>query len=88
MLRAKSCCHKKDIICADYSHNLGLIATGGRDFNVRIWEYERMRFEDDIKAHKDEVTTVKFLNKLPLLLTGDREGVIYIWLVKDLPEGR
>lgn len=47
-----------------------------------------MRFEDDIRAHKDEVTTVKFLNKLPLLLSGDREGVIYIWLVRDLPEGR
>lgn len=67
---------------------MGLIATGGRDFNVRIWEYERMRFEDDIKAHEDEVTTIKFLNPLPLLLTADSKGVMFIWLVKDLPEGR
>ena len=88
MLRAKSCCHKKDIISGDYSHNLGLIATGGRDFNVRIWEYERMRFEDDIRAHEDEVTTVKFLSPLPLLLTADSRGVMFIWLIKNLPEGR
>lgn len=47
-----------------------------------------MRFEDDIKAHEDEVTTVKFLNPLPLLLTADSKGVMFIWLVKDLPEGR
>jgi len=48
VMRAKKLCHKKDIICGDYAHNLGLIATGGRDNKVRIWEYERMKFEDEI----------------------------------------
>lgn len=48
-----------------------------------------MRFEDDInRKHKDEVTIVKFLNPLPLLLTADSKGVMFIWLVRDLPEGR
>lgn len=83
VLRAKSCCHKRDIISGDYSHNLGLIATGGRDYNVRIWEYEKMKFLIDIKAHEDEVTTVKFLNPLPLLLTADSKGVIFIWQLDE-----
>lgn len=47
-----------------------------------------MRFEDDIKAHKDEVTTVKFLNPLPLLLTADSTGVMFIWKIWPLPDGR
>jgi WD40 repeat protein len=48
VLRRHGGCHKKDITCGDYAHNLGLIATGGQDCKVRIWEYERMKFEDEI----------------------------------------
>ena len=90
VMRAKRMCHKKDIVSGDYSHNLGLIATGGRDFKVRIWEYERMKFEDEIIAHKDEVTTVKFLKPFPLLMTADSKGVMYIWLLQTskTPEER
>jgi len=42
VMRGKANCHWKDIICGDYSHNLQLIATGGRDNSVRIWSYERV----------------------------------------------
>lgn len=41
-------CHTKDISCGDYSHNLGYIATGSRDCKVRIWEYEKMKFIDEL----------------------------------------
>jgi len=54
--------HSKDISCGDYSHNLGLIATGGRDNKVRIWEYEKMKFIDEITCNSNEVAIVKFLN--------------------------
>ena len=82
VLRARCDCHKKDIICGDYSHNLGLIATGGRDNLVRLWDYERMKEADNgIRAHKDEVTIVKFLKPFPLLMTSDSKGVMYIWLL-------
>jgi WD40 repeat protein len=74
-------CHKKDIICGDYSHNLGLIATGGRDCKTRIWEYERMKFEDEIQAF-NEVSIVKFLYPFPVLLTADSTGWIHIWLLE------
>lgn len=83
VLREKRSCHKKDIISGDYSHNLGLIATGSRDHDVRIWEYEKMKMEDEIQAHNDEVTTVKFLRPFPLLMTADSKGVMYIWLIRQ-----
>tara|TARA_B110001450_G_scaffold242872_1_gene253589 strand:- start:356 stop:1618 length:1263 start_codon:yes stop_codon:yes gene_type:complete len=84
VLREMRLCHKKDIISGDYAHNLGLIATGGKDNLVRIWEYERMKHDNEIVAHKDEVTTVKFLKPFPLLMTADSKGVMFIWyLTKD-----
>ena len=71
VLRGRAKAHKKDIICGDYAHNLGLIATGGRDHKVRLWEYERVKFEDEISAHTNEVVIVKFLKPFPLLVTAD-----------------
>ena len=73
-------CHRKDIISGDYSHNLGLIATGGRDNVVRIWCYEPFKNVDEIFAHEDEVTKVKFLQPFNLLMSADSTGVMYIYL--------
>lgn len=42
ILRGRVNCHKKEILCGDYSGILDLIATGGRDKVVRLWEYERV----------------------------------------------
>lgn len=88
VLRCKYKCHRNAIISGDYSHNLGLIATGGRDNCVRIWKYEPFKNEDEIFAHEDEVTKVKFLQPFPLLMTADLTGVMYIWLIRPHPEGR
>jgi WD40 repeat protein len=87
VLRAMRKCHKRDIISGDYAHNLGLIATGGKDNLVRIWDYERMKHENEIIAHKDEVTTVKFLKPFPLLMTADSKGVMYIWYINPQLSG-
>jgi WD40 repeat protein len=58
-----------------------MIATGSRDFNVRIWEYEKFRMLFELRAHEEEVTMVKFLKPLPLLLTADSKGILYVWLI-------
>lgn len=88
VLRGRENCHRKDIICGDYSHNLGLIATGGRDNSVRIWEYEKMILLDEIKNHNSEVTMVHFIKPYPLLVTADSSGVICIWLIKKQREAK
>lgn len=58
-----------------------MIATGSRDHNVRVWSYEKFRLSFELRAHEDEVTTVRFLKPLPLLLTADCKGIMYIWLI-------
>jgi WD40 repeat protein len=60
--------------------HLDLIATGGRDNKVRIWDYERIRTIEENKeegptnAHTSEVTNVKFIKPFPLLITTDING--------------
>jgi WD40 repeat protein len=48
-----------------------LIATGSRDNSVRIWDYERVKLEDELIGHTSEVTILKFLKPFPILLTAD-----------------
>jgi hypothetical protein len=74
VLRGKKNCHKKDIICGAYCHNLGLIATGSRDNTVRVWDYEKVKLEDELIGHTSDVVIVKFLNPFPILLSADNSG--------------
>jgi len=87
VLRGKVNCHTKDIISADYSHNLGLIATGSRNHRIRLWEYEKVKFEDELKGHTNEITLVKFIPPFPLLITCDNTGELMLWLTIPHDEG-
>lgn len=85
VLRGKKNCHKKDITCGAYSHNLGLIATGSRDYTVRVWDYEKVKLEDELIGHTSDVVILKFLNPFPILLSADNSGQLYLWLTKPHP---
>jgi len=52
-LRERAEAHSADIITGDYSHNLGLIVTGGWDNKVWVWDYERVKMEFEILIHGD-----------------------------------
>ena len=82
--RGKPECHKKDIICGAYGHNLGLIATGSQDCRVKVWDYERVILLDEF-VHKLEVQIVHFIKPFPLLLTSDSVGTLRIWIVRPPP---
>ena len=60
-MRGKADAHAGDIICGDYSHNLGLIVTGGRDSKVKIWDYERVKLESEFGGHQETLVLAKFI---------------------------
>lgn len=73
--------------------DLDLIATGGKDNRVRIWDYERIipamdesNDEGPTFAHTSDVTLVKFIRPFPLLISADTSGQLYIWLTKPHPQ--
>jgi WD40 repeat protein len=94
LLRGRLEAHSKDIICGDLALHLDLIATGGRDNKVKIWDYERIMSIDESNdtnsgitlAHTSEVTIVRFIKDLPLLITTDISGQLYIWLTRPHKE--
>ena len=91
LLREVCNAHSKDIITGDFAMNLDLIATGGRDNVVRIWDYEKIVPLEEIKGDQspegaNEITMVKFIQPFPLLLTSDNTGQIYVWLTKPHPQ--
>ena len=79
------------ILCMDYNYDGSRLATGGRDFFVRVWD-------DDIKAlsyefsaasfgnrgHSNRVFSVKFLPDNPnLLMSGGWDANILIWDLRE-----
>lgn len=93
LLRGRTDSHTKDIICADLAMHLDLIATGGRDNRVRIWDYERIQPAMDelpdsgpCYAHTADVTLVRFIKPFPLLITTDTSGQLYVWLTAPHPD--
>ena len=86
-LRGKPECHKKEIMCGSYGHNLGLIATGSQDCRAKVWDYERVILLDEF-IHKNEVQIVHFIKPFPLLLTSDSSGTLRIWIVRPPPPAK
>jgi WD40 repeat protein len=71
--------HTKDITCLGYSKILDLVVTGSRDSSVRVWDFETMKLENILHAHKAEINILKFLDPYPLLVSGDNSGTLAIW---------
>ena len=66
-----------------------MIATGGRDNKVKIWDYEllkdideRNEGQDITNAHQSEVSLVRFIKPFPLLITTDANSQLYVWVTK------
>lgn len=87
-MRGKADAHAGDIICGDYSHNLGLIVTGGRDYKVKIWDYERVKLESEFGGHQETLVLAKFIEPFELLLTADQSGVMYLWSIAELAHNK
>ena len=46
---------------------------------VRIWDYQTKTCIQTLEGHTENVTSVLFHPKLPILLTGSEDGTVRIW---------
>jgi WD40 repeat protein len=60
---------------------------GANNHRVRLWDYEKVKYEDELKGHTNEVSIVRFINPFPLLITADNTGELYLWLTIPHEEG-
>lgn len=73
--------HQGWVRSMDASPNGGLIATGGNDNMVRVWNASDGSLLRELVGHKGHIYSVHFHPQGDLLLTGDLMGVIKQWEV-------
>jgi WD40 repeat protein len=44
-----------------------------------LWDFQDLQLQDSLPLHETEVTALAFLSPLPLLLSGDIQGRIFLW---------
>ncbi|ETP10520.1 hypothetical protein F441_13849 [Phytophthora nicotianae CJ01A1] len=95
LLRCITDAHDSDIKCLAYCHALSLVASGGTDGVIKIWDYIYFLLEDtctppaptgasfNTSTHgaltTSEVNVLEFIEPYPLLLSGHESGQVCIW---------
>ncbi|KRX08309.1 WD40-repeat-containing domain [Pseudocohnilembus persalinus] len=86
LLRKIENTYQTDLTMGAYSDNLQLIATMGRDAEIRIWDVEKGTYKSKIESNiqYQSMYHMKFLDPFPLLATADIAGYIYVWSTQPL----
>jgi len=68
--------HTDEVLCAGWSEN-GLLATGGCDESIFLYQADTSLPPCELKGHKESVAHLDF--SLDYLITGDMNGVVFVW---------
>jgi COMPASS component SWD3 len=77
--------HASYVYCAAFSPNGSILASGGFDDCLRLWDVRHERIFKEIAAHGDPITSVDFSQDGTTLLTGSFDGLMRLW---DVESGR
>ncbi|EEY69778.1 uncharacterized protein PITG_06268 [Phytophthora infestans T30-4] len=76
LLRCITEAHDSDIKCLAYCHALSLVASGGTDGVIKIWDYIYFLLEDTCTP---PLNVLEFIEPYPLLLSGHESGQVCVW---------
>ncbi|CAF4129104.1 unnamed protein product, partial [Rotaria sp. Silwood2] len=80
-LRTWKSVHKNTIICMTFDSNGSLLATGGADFTVKIWDVEHLYYTHNLKGSTSIIRVVLFYtseSKKIHVICGSDDGQIYL----------
>jgi WD40 repeat protein len=72
--------HASEIICLEFCGKEGLLATGGNDGVVRLWQFGRKTAVAELRGHADAVQCLSWDQGQRQLLSGGNMGEVLIWL--------
>lgn len=69
--------------CIDVSDDGRLVATGGSDKVVRLWDVHAREFRHTLNGHVDRVRCVAINSANSLIVSGDEDGAVRVWNVES-----
>lgn len=76
--------HFDEIICCDLSRDQKLLATGGKDRILRIWNTQTREMVGRFKGHVDTITSIKFDTMNDHLYTVSADMTLKIWHMREM----
>lgn len=77
--------HSSYVYSVAFSPNGSILASGGFDDSLRLWNAQNGQIFKEIAAHGDPITSVDFSYDGSVLLTGSFDGLMRLW---DVESGR
>jgi WD40 repeat protein len=71
--------HKADVLCLAFSPDGNLLASGGQDNTIRLWEMATKREVTTLWGHEGPVNAVAFSPDGKTLATGSGDSTIKLW---------
>lgn len=76
--------HYDEIMSVDLSRDQKLLATGGKDRLVRVWDTKTKALITKFKGHTDTITSVRFDNENDNLYSVSADMTLKIWKMREM----
>lgn len=76
---------KEDIITINSSEHHGMIATGGVQGTICLWDFELFRMIGVLLGSRGGVSCLEFAGKYPLLISCSQFGVVSVFTIRGSP---
>ena len=74
--------HQDAVTSLDISLDANLIASAGKDGDIRVWNIAEQKCVADLHGHQDEVRSVVMTTDAKFVVSGSRDGTIRIWNIE------
>jgi len=85
MLRRVNGAHQEEITLLAYDHHLSVVATGCINGEIAVYDFELSRVEGLLIGHTGDITDIKFLSPLPVLVSSSMDCTVCIWAIRPCP---
>jgi WD40 repeat protein len=82
MLKAEFSHHKDGVTCLACSPELLLLASGGTDCQVILYDLRTLKYEHSLTQFKNVVSALDFLPSRGILAAADQGGLVSLWYVR------
>jgi len=84
LMRVVTGAHTDDICCVAFSYEMSLVATGGVNGEVCVYDFERSKLLDCCVSHQQDITSIHFLWPYPVMVTTGSDCQVCLWKVRHV----